>query len=109
MNIARLIFAVFAVYGTTFIVVREDGPFNVFSRWRATLGRWAALKPPHGLAATIAEIFNCTICMGVWLSALIAPLILFHTYIGDIIILVLGIAGMQSFLTRLTEINHEDN
>jgi hypothetical protein len=76
----------------------EDGPFGVFCRVRAALGKKAAVSPRYGLAWAIAELFNCPHCMGMWVALFVSPLVVFPTVVGNVFLIVLSIAGLQSFL-----------
>jgi hypothetical protein len=99
----RFLLAALAVYRVAWIITREDGPFGVFEGFRLWLGkRAAAEKDQHdgrSLSWTIAELFNCPHCLGVWLALLIFPAVVWPSITTDCILLVLAIAGLQSFLT----------
>jgi hypothetical protein len=94
----RFILAALAVYRLAYMIAMEDGPFALFSRFRMWLGRNAADKPEHGIAWTLAELFNCAHCVGIWLAA-IAALIFFPIKGFDFILIWLALAGLQSYLT----------
>jgi hypothetical protein len=97
----RLILAAFAVYRAAGLIAQDSGPFGVFERLRALAGRWAAYKPRYSLAWSLAEGLNCPYCLGVWLAAPAWGLVRSQSKISGLILGVLGIAGMQAFLSDL--------
>jgi hypothetical protein len=100
----RFILAALAVYRVA-MFTREDGPGAIFLSLRSWLGKRAAkvtFKTGfefHGFWWTLAEVSNCAHCAGVWLAILFAPAVLWPNKITDIIIIILALAGLQSFLT----------
>lgn len=99
--IVRFFLVALAVYRLAWMLAREDGPFNIFERVRCWLGKRAGAG--KGLGWTIAELFNCVHCLGFWLAFLCAPTIIRPSAVTDIILLVLAIAGLQSYLARQNE------
>jgi hypothetical protein len=76
---------------------REDGPFGIFDGLRMQLGK-RVVEGEHGLAWSLAEIFNCPRCLGMWLAILFSPVVLWPTRGMDIALVILGIAGLQLFM-----------
>ena len=105
--IVRFLLAALAVYRVAWFA-KEDGPFGVFVGMRSRLGKLAAREKYqsgfelHGIAWTLAEISNCPHCFGVWLAMLAAPAVFYPCIYSDIILVILALAGLQSFLTRAT-------
>jgi hypothetical protein len=95
----HFVIAALAVYRLAYMIAMEDGPFAIFSRFRLWLGRNAADRPEHGIAWTLAELFNCPHCLGIWLAFLFAPAVIWPSMITDVIIIVFALAGLQSYLT----------
>lgn len=103
----RFLLAVLAVYRVA-MFTREDGPFGVFGHIRAFLGKFAYTDTTTGtqklgLFWTLAEISNCAHCFGIWLSIIVAPLVIWPHAWSDILLAILAIAGLQSFLTGRIE------
>jgi hypothetical protein len=97
--IIRFLLAAFALYRVA-MFTREDGPFGIFVSIREALGRRAANDTGHlGLSWTLAEISNCPHCIGVWLALLFAPAVIWPNSITDGALIILALAGVQSFLT----------
>lgn len=73
---------ILAVYRLTHLLVTDDLPFHIGERWRAFLVRHME-KPIIG---TIAEIFDCKYCMGIWATLLVVllpmPLVFFLAVAG---------------------------
>jgi len=82
------------------MLAREDGPLLVFTRFRERLGKWAGNEHP-GLRWTLAELFNCQLCLGVWVSAILVSALILPGIIIKIIILWLAVSGLQTFITLL--------
>jgi hypothetical protein len=101
-TIVRILLAVAAVYRVA-MFAREEGAFGVFANTRALLGRWASRSQHGGIAWTLAELSNCPHCAGVWLALLVFPAILWPSIYSDAVILILAIAGLQSYLTHKQE------
>ena len=105
--IVRFLLAGLAVYRAAWFT-KDYGPFGIFEGVRNYLGRLAAgeVQPSgvqrHGVAWTLAELSNCPHCIGVWLALLFAPFIICPNRITDVVIIILALAGIQSFLTRAT-------
>jgi len=95
--IVRFFMAALAIYRLAWMFTREDGPFAIFDRFRIWLGKHATSN--KGLGWTLAELFNCPHCFGVWLAILFLPAILFPSQPVDAILIILAIAGLQSFMT----------
>jgi hypothetical protein len=103
--VIRFILAALAVYRVA-MFTREDGPFNVFANVRAYLGRQVREiegGAVHNVNWTLAEISNCPHCIGVWLALLFAPAVIWPSFVTDVILLFLAIAGLQSYLTGREE------
>lgn len=102
--VIRFILAALAIYRVA-MFTREDGPGGVFSIIRVWLGKRAAkvtLKTGfelHGFWWSLAEISNCPHCVGVWLALLVAPAVVWPSTVTDIILIILALAGAQSYLT----------
>lgn len=58
----RLALAVPAVWRLTHLLAREDGPFDLVARARATLG-----------AGAWGRMFDCFHCLSLWVAAPLAP------------------------------------
>jgi Protein of unknown function (DUF1360). len=101
--VIRFLLAAFAVYRLAYMITLEDGPFGVFESVRLWFGKTAANhEPQHGgrsLDWTMAELFNCPHCIGVWLAILCAPAVIWPSIVTDIILIILALAGLQSYLT----------
>ena len=89
-----------AVFRASWMLTREEGPFGVFGTLRQVIGKRAA-DQVTGSWWTLAELFNCPLCLGVWISALGIILILLPGIVAKLIILWLAVAGLQSFLSLL--------
>jgi len=100
-----IILYAFAAYRLTELVVVDIGPFGMFEKFRAFIGRKAAndnsLRSGKRTVSTeLAELVNCPFCLGVWVSAVLTVLYLVLPVIGDPVALVFGLAGVQSALQQ---------
>jgi hypothetical protein len=95
----RLILAALAVFRLACLLTSEDGPVYVFKKFRSAVGRWASTLPVEDEAGlSIAELVHCPYCLGVWLAAGAALLVLRPSRLGDLVLMWLGLAGGQAYL-----------
>jgi hypothetical protein len=80
---------------------REDGPFGMFDSFRLWLGKHTTKS--KGLGWTLAELFNCPRCLSLWLAFLLSPSVLWPSKGMDIILVILGVAGLQLFMIGRNE------
>lgn len=74
-----------AVYRLAYMVTNEDGPFDLFFRWRSYLQRWEVKRQkPHWIISG----FHCVHCVGFWLSLLAAP-IAYH-WVYELRLMIMG-------------------
>lgn len=103
--IPRLLLSVLAAFKIAELVVIEEGPFSMFSRFRRFVGQLAAKSSSNRpgvrtVSTELADWVNCPFCVGVWASFLLTVLILIPSVPGDILIIAMGLAGGQSFLQQ---------
>lgn len=99
---ARLLIAALAVYRWAQLITLDDGPLYLFRRLRLWAGRMASAEIyPYGARRSIADFLNCPYCMGVYMAGLAAILVYRPTLPGDLVLLVSGLAGAQTFLEML--------
>lgn len=99
--IVWFILLAFATFRVSWMVARQDGPFAIVDRFRTWANVKAAKSQHRGLAWTFSELFECPLCLGVWISAILLITVIFPTIILKLIILWLAVSGLQSFLTLL--------
>lgn len=100
----RLILAVLVVYRFAHLIGLERGPFDLALRFRtAVANRFTSVKQigRANYQHWIAEGVTCPLCISFWLAALAAPLVLVPTAIGDVALVVFGIAGAVLTLHRM--------
>lgn len=91
-KITKLIIAVLAVYRLTQLVTEDEGPYNIFTRFRMFVGKNAYRSKHH---KTFADGVNCPYCLGIWFSCIILLL-------PEKLRMILAISGGQSILQSLT-------
>ena len=98
----RLLLAALAVYRLARMISLEDGPLDIFVDFRTWVGVYDYSE--NGLPGSMAaRLFSCPLCVGVWLAF---PAMVMATFpVGDsfIIVIWLAIAGIQTFLQRISE------
>lgn len=77
----------------------DYGPYHVFANIRSWLGRKGSGSK---FWANIAEGINCPWCVGVWFATLLIIPFLLQNVVLDAIVLIFGIAGLQSLLQSLS-------
>ena len=87
-SILNLIVDILAVFRLTELLVKDEGPFQIFERFRRFLGRNAYRSELH---KTVADAFNCVFCLGLWVAVLVL-------FLPRKIRYVLAIAGGQSII-----------
>lgn len=83
----RLLLAAFAVYRLAQLVAIDDGPGDVFRRLRA-----------RAVTGWFAGLVHCVYCLGVWFAALAAVAVLWPCGVSDAALVVLGLAGAQTWM-----------
>lgn len=89
--------AVLATYRVSFMIVSEDGPFNMVARWRRFLsGKFIETRHEW-----IYIGFTCVLCVSFWLSWLVAALLWLSGFTAvPFWLMALGIAGAVLLLHK---------
>lgn len=85
-DLAVYLVAVLAIYRLTHALTLEDGPFDLFARWREWVGQ----------GSWVGRGWHCTLCLSFWWSM---PLGLFPPF--GFVIGWLGGAGLMLVIHRL--------
>jgi hypothetical protein len=98
MNIwLRVVLAIAAVYRVAQYIYLDDGPFDLLFKLRDKLKAYELDN--EGLSVTGAGRFmTCFHCVSKYLAVPAGLAVLFPTQWGDIILMVLGIAGLASII-----------
>jgi len=99
----RLILAVLACYRISQLIVYDDGFLYTSKMLREFVGKRAAYSK---IAKHFADLINCPYCVGIWIAMFLVILVFAPTFIGNLILLIFGIAGGQAFLQTLGD-NYE--
>lgn len=113
----RLILLAFTIYRIARLIARDDGPAFVIKRFRYWVKDKAWFEAVdnnmidysqslngdiddrwYGKWYSLIEGLECPYCLGFWLSFILAPLVLWPGYTGDIALVVFGVMGVQAFL-----------
>jgi hypothetical protein len=103
----RLLLAALTCFRLGELFAVDYGPFYIFDFWRKLLGKWASGKSKYGLAHSLAELFHCPFCLGIWFAAPAAYFWMYPTFLSDVLMIWLGLAGAQSFLQSLSGFKRE--
>ena len=101
----RILLGIMTAFRLAELIVYDRGPWAVFHNIRFLVGKMAGRGGNKGFWYELAEGLNCTICVGTWMSLLVAVMISRHTVIIDFILLWLGISGAQSLFARAWKSN----
>jgi len=94
-NCVKIVLAILATYRLARLFQKDDGPFNLIDTARQN----AAIRAGNSrLWETVAELYSCQYCLGVWFAALCVALLIRPTAAGDLFLLWMGLSGAQSFL-----------
>lgn len=97
-----VIMACFAVYRLSRLIVFDEGPFDLFLKFRELVGVYD--RDVNGRAKTsIGRLFACPYCIGLWISIVIVYFLFYPVPASNFLIFVFGIAGVQSFIQRIGE------
>lgn len=88
----NFIINILAAYRLAEMVVEDDGPYDIFKRFRAFMGQNAYKSATH---RTLADGVNCIYCVGFWMAILVYLL----PKKLQALKIILAISGGQSFLT----------
>lgn len=91
----RIALAIFASYRLAELLTLDDGPFEIFLRFRKYCGQKASSSK---FMREIALLLQCPFCTGVWTSILVTVILWIDSPVVDWIMLILAIAGVQTFL-----------
>ena len=91
--------AVFATYRLANLIVEERGPFRMFGLLREWITTKAVTKKREPWDSFYGLI-TCRLCAGVWVAALCAALVTVDHMVGNLFLLIFGLAGAQAFLSR---------
>lgn len=84
-----LILFLLAVYGTSTLLVYEDGPWSVLKRFRKSVGAEYIQDTMDGMSrvlircdgSQLGKLFSCRLCCGWWVGALFTILLVICPYI----------------------------
>lgn len=81
------------------MLAREIGPLGIFERMRLRLGKQVGKE--YSLSWSISELFNCPLCLGIWIGLIALIAVTIPGIILKAILLWLAISGLQVFMTLL--------
>jgi len=93
----RVILGALAVYRLAQFIILDDGPFDLLFALRDKLGRYDLGDdnlPKSGVGRWLA----CYHCIAKWLAVPAGFAVIFPTIWGDVILAVLGLAGLATIL-----------
>ncbi len=99
-----------AVWRISYMLVFEDGPFNVFGSIREYAGvryneNYETFVPAYMGAArrTIAGIFNCIYCMSVWIALLFSVLYFSNQFVSVALAVPFALSAAAILIDRLCD------
>jgi len=93
----RLLLAGLATYRVARLIAIDEGPFSVFQRLRDVAGTYDLGEngqPVSGLGRGL----GCPYCVGLYVAVLAAAAVAFPSWLGDLVMLWLGLAGAAAYL-----------
>lgn len=104
MAIISFITAILAVYRLSHLLPRDDGPFFIFKRIRSYFAtKMMTENKEMGFWAMIDSGANCAYCCGLYAAILVAALVAWGNFYGNLFVLILALAGGQTLLQELTD------
>jgi len=107
-ELARFAVYSLAVLKVTHMLWQGSGPWDVIDWVRATAGVYYEYDPVAGKMVRMADtvlgkLFNCPLCLSIWLSALATGSLLLELRVLDIGALMLGMAGLVMVMLNTRE------
>lgn len=100
MRLFEFVIVVLATWRSSFALVRQHGPFDIFG----ILRYWTGATQPVPKPGSIGDALTCVACVSVWLSV---PIVfLFLTPVGYWIVVILAISGMSTLIQLLLDRTH---
>lgn len=102
----RLILAALALYRLAQFISLDDGPFNIFRRFR----HWTDEKKlievsretKNGPWGFVDGLARCPFCQQPWIAAGVVALLIWPSVGGDVFLLWMGLTGAAAFLQGQT-------
>ena len=91
----RWVLAALSCYRLAQLVTLDDGPGDVFLRLRERAGVYQYGDDGRP-ARSMGRLVACPFCIGMWAAVLCAALALWPSAVGDLVLAVVGIAGVQA-------------
>ncbi len=104
MNLQNLTILGLGIWRISSLFVQEDGPFDVFIRFRERLGfhedlSLDAVIPPDTFWG---GLFSCVWCLSLWISAIIGVAWIFYPAIVLNVMVVFALSTMAIIVNRVT-------
>ena len=104
----RMVILSLAAFRLAWLLTKEQGPFAILDKFHTLLDKQVVKEVDskgeqhHGWRWSLAEVFDCPLCIGVWLAfGLLLIYMNFPAFWIRFVLLALAIAGLQSFLSLL--------
>lgn len=101
MDPLRLLLAAFATYRLAGLFSLDDGPYMIFARLRKFLGAKAAGKSECSTWHSLALLFQCPFCLGVWIAIFMLIPLYVQNEFTNIFLYVFAISGFQTFFETI--------
>ena len=107
MIFLRIFLAIIACYRLAELLKYDEGPYDIITNFRGFIGIRAASGSKFYTEVTKA--IHCLHCSGLWFALPLTVLALFPTLLGDVFLVLVGIAGGQSLLITYLGTEREDS
>lgn len=94
----RLILAALTCYRLAQFISLDTGPMGIFRAIREGAERFLANKRDSRARQSLAELASCPYCQGLYIGLGCLALVIFPTFWGDLVLIWLGIVGLQAFM-----------
>ncbi len=95
MSLLSLVLMALATWRLMTLLVYEDGPWHLLTRFRGAFGVLHDDDGPMGWPTSMpGSLFRCTSCMGLW----IAPLIVALWWVFPVVVWALALSGAANLL-----------
>lgn len=98
-DLVTVLLAILATYRIARMMAYEEGPYGIFTALRLWAGGMD-LGPDGQPDTALGRLVTCPLCIGVYVAAIHAVMVMWPTTWGNLWLIWLGIAGGQTYLQR---------
>ena len=108
LSVSRFVVYALATFRITYMLWIEDGPFDMFDWLRYKVGVVVTRDGVRGdNNTTLGRLFNCPLCLSVWVGALMTACCMVNIAIIDYVAMVFALSAVCMILVGYERVTHE--